>query len=136
VDRLTFKRQQRLLNAADYTGVFDHVDIKISHPLYLILVRRVADSVSARMGLIAAKKHLRHAVQRNAFKRIARESFRHNQHNIAPVELIIMARSGAAQASPTELRAAFDQAWTRLAKRLAQMQTESPIPPTGGTPAC
>lgn len=88
------------------------------------------------MGLIAAKKHLKLAVQRNRFKRIARESFRLNQHLFTGVELILMARSGAAQASPAELRAAFDQAWQRLVKRLGQEQTVAPEPPPEGTPAC
>ena len=136
MNRLTFKRQQRLLNAADYTGVFDHVDAKVSHPSYLLLARRVPASPSARLGLIAAKKHLKLAVQRNRFKRIARESFRHNQHALQGIELILMARSGAAQASAAELRAAFDQAWPRLVKRLGQVQTVAPQPPTEGTSSC
>lgn len=136
MNRLTFKRQQRLLNAADYTGVFDHVDIKISHPSYLLLARRVPASPQARLGLIAAKKHLKLAVQRNRFKRTVRESFRLNQHSLAGVDLILMARSGAAQASPAELRAAVDQAWQRLAKRLCQEQTVASQPPPKGAPAC
>ncbi len=133
---LPFKRQQRLLNAADYTQVFDHVDVKISHPSFLLLARRVPESPAGRLGLIAAKKHLRLAVQRNRFKRIVRESFRHHQRHLCGVDLIVMARSGAMQASPTELRSALDQTWLKLGKRLGLAQTESPPDPDGGSPGC
>lgn len=135
MNRLTFGRQQRLLNAADFTGVFNQVDLKLSHPTYTLLVRRVPDATSARLGLIVAKKHLRHAVQRNRFKRLARESFRLNQHALPGIDVILMARSGAAQASPEELRAAFDQAWPRLLKRLNTQPTATP-PPAQESPPC
>lgn len=138
MNRQTFKRQQRLLNAADYSGVFNQVDIKISHPAYLLLARRVPEASSARLGLIAAKKHLKRAVQRNHFKRHARESFRLNQHSLPGIDLILMARSGAAQASSEELRAAFDQAWPRLCKRLASLPPPTAVPASGGEgpPSC
>lgn len=123
---LAFKRQQRLLNASDYTLVFDHVDAKTSHPAFLLLAHRVAASSPGRLGLIAAKKHLKLAVQRNRFKRVVRESFRHHQPLLQGVDLIVMARSGAAQISSVELRAALDQAWPRLVKRLALSHTVTP----------
>lgn len=125
----SFKRQQRLLNASDYTQVFDHVDAKISHNTFLILAQRSPDCTTARLGLIAAKKHLRFAVQRNSFKRVVRESFRHNQQQLTGINLIVMARSGAAQQSTAQLRLALDQAWPRLCKRLASVQTNSPAQP-------
>lgn len=125
----SFQRQQRLLNAADYSHVFDKADFKISHPSYLILARRVESSSQGRLGLIAAKKHLRFAVQRNLFKRIARESFRHHQHQLTHVDLIIMARSGAAQADRRALRDALDQGYSKLARKLAKVQTDSPPAP-------
>ncbi len=123
-----FQRQQRLLNASDYTQVFDNVDTKISQSAFLILAHRSSDQSSARLGLIAAKKHLRLAVQRNTFKRIVRESFRHNQQELAGVHLVVMARSGAAKASPQDLRRSLDQVWPRLCKRLASLQTSDIAP--------
>ena len=126
-----YQRQQRLLNASDYTQVFDNVDAKISHQYYLILARRPSDQSTARLGLIAAKKHLRKAVQRNAFKRIVRESFRHHQQPLNGIHLIVMARAGALQATPAELRKALDQAWPRLCKRLTSLQTETPAQSDG-----
>lgn len=122
-----FRRQQRLLNARDYTQVFDHTEAKISHSCFLILARR-SPQPTARIGLIAAKKHLKHAVDRNRFKRITRESFRLHQQQLTGIELIVMARSGALTATPAELRLALDQAWPRLCKRLAPVQTPDSPP--------
>jgi len=123
VKPLPFQRQQRLLNGRDYTQVFDHNQAKISHSCFLILALRTSPASPARLGLIAAKKHLKRAVQRNHFKRITRESFRHHQHALVGIELIVMARSGALNATAAELRTALDQAWPRLCKRLPAVQT-------------
>ena len=123
-----FQRQQRLLNAADYTQVFDKVDAKISHNAFLILAQHSSASVPARLGLIAAKKNLRQANQRNTFKRIVRESFRLHQQDLTGINLIVMARSGANQLDRAQLRKALDQTWPRLFKRLASVQTDSPKP--------
>lgn len=121
--QLPFRRQQRLLNGRDYTQVFDHNQAKISHSCFLILALRISSETPARLGLIAAKKHLKRAVQRNQFKRITRESFRQHQQALTGIELIVMARSGALNANPAELRNALDQAWPRLCKRLPPVQT-------------
>ena len=115
----SFKRAQRLLNASEFQQVFDNVDAKVGHQAFLILARRT-DRPFSRLGLIAAKKHLRRAVARNAFKRQVRESFRCNQSLLTGIDLIVMARSGAQEFSDTALRAELEKAWTRLRKRLPQ----------------
>ena len=123
-----FKRQQRLLNSAEFTSVFNNVEAKISHNAFLILANRSSELPFPRLGLIAAKKNLKLAVQRNSFKRIVRESFRCQQDLPAAVNVIVMSRSGAGQISNAELRAALDNAWRRLVKRLPTLHTEAPPP--------
>ena len=41
------------------------------------------------MGLIVGKKTARHAVDRNYMKRVLRELFRKNQHDIPHVDIVI-----------------------------------------------
>ena len=113
----SFKRPQRLLNASEFQQVFDHVDAKVGHQAFLILATCNSRS-HGRLGLIVAKKHLKRAVARNAFKRQVRESFRIHQAMLGGIDLIVMARAGAQTFTPQALRAEIEKAWPRLRKRL------------------
>jgi ribonuclease P protein component len=55
-------------------------------------------------------------VARNRIKRIARESFRLNQHAIPPLDITVAARASARSAPAAELRASLDKLWHRLAR--------------------
>jgi ribonuclease P protein component len=55
-------------------------------------------------------------VARNRVKRITRESFRLNQHAIAPLDITIAARESARGASAAELRASLEKLWQKLAR--------------------
>lgn len=119
--RFFFTRSQRLLNAAAYTQVFNNAQAKISHSAFLILANRAEDpEQQGRLGLIAAKKNLKRAVQRNAFKRQVRESFRLHQQQLAGVNIVVMARSGAQNLTDQAFRAEIDAAWDRLNRRLSR----------------
>jgi len=115
---LHFGRSRRLLKAADYRAVFDHVDWKVSSREILCLVRDNGSN-HPRLGLVIAKKNVRHAVQRNRVKRIIRESFRLNQHQLPPLDLIILARKGIDEFNNGELHAEFSRLWQRLNKKVA-----------------
>jgi len=71
----------------------------------------------ARLGLAIATKTFGSAVARNRIKRIARESFRLNQHILPPLDITVAARAGARSAAPKVLRASLDELWLTLAKR-------------------
>jgi ribonuclease P protein component len=70
----------------------------------------------ARLGLIAAKRLLPRALDRNRFKRIARESFRACRSSLPPFDLVLVARSGVARMTPAELRQACDRVLSTLAQ--------------------
>lgn len=116
--RPTFKfgKQQRLLNAADYSAVFNDAPIRASHPNFLILAR-VNNSAQAKLGLVIAKKNVRHAVTRNRIKRVARETFRLQQHNIPTIDAIVLARRGADAIPQDQLSTIFNGLWKRIIKR-------------------
>jgi ribonuclease P protein component len=51
------------------------------------------DTDCARLGIVVGKKQLPRAVDRNALKRIVRETFRHRRDSLPPRELLIRLRS-------------------------------------------
>ena len=70
-----------------------------------------------RLGLAIATRTFGTAVARNRIKRIARESFRLNQHSLPSVDVTVAARTAASTASPKELRASLDKHWQTIAHR-------------------
>lgn len=114
---LSFGKSSRLLNAADYRAVFDQVDWKVSSKEILCLSRDNG-SDHPRLGLVIAKKNVRLAVQRNRVKRIIRESFRLHQHQLPPLDIIILARKGINDFNNGELHAEFAKLWQRLNKKV------------------
>ncbi len=71
----------------------------------------------ARLGLAIATKTFGSAVARNRIKRIARESFRLNQHVLPPLDITVAARVAARTAAAKVLRESLDGLWHAMAKR-------------------
>lgn len=118
-----FGKQQRLLNAADYSSVFNDAPIRASHPNFLVLARP-NHAAHAKLGLVVSKKNVRHAVNRNLIKRVARETFRLQQHNLPAIDAIVLARRGADAVPKDQLAAIFNGLWKRIIKR-AKAQTSA-----------
>lgn len=118
-----FSKQLRLLNASEYQVVFDNAPLRVSDK-HLLLLARPNQKTCPRMGLVVAKKNLRHAVSRNRFKRIARESFRLQQQELAGIDVIVLARREANEVSQADLRKIFDRQWSRLKKKFRDSQRE------------
>ncbi|TVP92212.1 MAG: ribonuclease P protein component [Pseudomonadaceae bacterium] len=119
-----FSRDHRLLTPADYKAVFSDTTCKASAPLILLLAR-VNNLDHPRLGLVIAKKHVRHAVDRNKIKRIARESFRHHQDLLGTLDIVILARKGLGDLDNAQLHALYQDMWRRIA-RSASKRARSP----------
>ena len=67
-----------------------------------------------RLGLAISKRVSKRAVDRNRIKRLVRESFRRIQHDLPPIDLMVMARATAVGLPGSELLTELDGLWRRL----------------------
>ncbi|MEQ1598477.1 MAG: ribonuclease P protein component [Methylotenera sp.] len=83
--RLT--RQAKIVKTDDFSSVFN-LRKRIASP-HLVMRYRLNEANIARLGLIVSKKTAKLAVQRNYMRRVLRELFRLNQHNLPVIDLVI-----------------------------------------------
>ena len=123
-----FSKSMRLLNSKDFQTVFDNAPLRTSHQHFLFLAR-TNQLDRPRLGLVIAKKHIRHAVDRNRMKRLIRETFRAKQQQLAGIDVIVLARKGMNDATNTVLIEQLNGQWERLIRRLQKAKTEQLKPP-------
>lgn len=54
------------------------------------------------------------AVRRNRIRRIVRESFRHHQHELPAVDIVVSARAAARAAANDQLFASLNRLWGQV----------------------
>ena len=113
----SFPKGKRLLNARDYSRVFDNPGAKASHK-YLLLLASVNDGPGHRLGLVIAKKNVRLAVQRNRIKRVAREFFRKLPKSEPGMDVVLLTRRGIDQLDNAELSSILQQQWRKLSHNI------------------
>lgn len=112
-----FPRKLRLLTAGDFRYVFENTACKTYCQGFLLLAAPGRQD-NTRLGFVIGKKHIKLAVMRNRYKRIFRESFRVNQHQLPSVDILVLAIKGASQTSPEEISQNLDKTWQQLNRRL------------------
>jgi len=111
-----FARQQRLTQASEFKDVFANPCVKQGDANMLLLGKK-NNHKTARLGLAVAKKQLKHAVSRNRFKRLTRESFRHHLDIIKDLDIVVIARAGAKSKTNRELLDLLSKNWHILSKK-------------------
>ncbi|PKM29827.1 MAG: ribonuclease P protein component [Gammaproteobacteria bacterium HGW-Gammaproteobacteria-11] len=125
-----YGRECRLLTPSQFKTVFDGATRKASGPLVLLLARPNSTD-QPRLGLVIAKKSVRHAVDRNKIKRIARESFRLNKQLLTDLDIVVLARKGLGDLDSAALHELFAGMWRRLAKATDKPpRSRQPGPPS------
>ena len=112
-----FARHQRLLKPSEFKYVFARPTKQGDKELTLL--GRANNKPFARLGLAIPKRQVKKAVARNRIKRLVRESFRQHQHELAGLDIVVMARFGASQLTNQALLAALDKHWLKLRKKCA-----------------
>ncbi len=111
-----FDRSNRLLTSQQYQSVFNKAQ-KVSDSCFLMLFHKNNQS-GPRLGLAVAKKRARLAVQRNLLKRIIRESFRIQQHNLPSVDVVILIRPQAIKQTNADLFKKLEKLWIKLKQKV------------------
>lgn len=106
-------KKNKLLNKKEFSWVFDKATYKASNRHCLILARE-SQIDRSRVGLVIAKKHIKRAVQRNRVKRLIRESFRYNQHQLLKIDAIVLSRNGMADLDNPAIYKMLNQLWQKI----------------------
>jgi len=119
----SFPKSMRLLNSNDFQSVFDDAPLRTSHQHFLFLARQ-NQLDRPRLGLVIAKKHIRHAVDRNRMKRLIRETFRVKQQQLAGIDVIVLARKGMNDSTNAVLLDQLNGQWQRLIRKFQKATSE------------
>ena len=116
--RFSFPPRLRLKTPADFKKVFA-CPVK-STDRYFTLLAIKNQLEHPRLGLAIAKKNIKFAVNRNKIKRAARESFRLQQHQLVTLDIVVLARRDAANATSIQLANSLEKHWQKLIKQCAR----------------
>ncbi|MDK7737448.1 ribonuclease P protein component [Providencia stuartii] len=114
---LAFTRELRLLTPRHFDNVFKQPQ-RASSPEITIL-GRLNELGHPRIGLTIAKKNVKRAHERNRIKRLAREYFRLHQHELPPMDFVVLVRKGVANLDNQQITETLGKLWRRHC-RLAQ----------------
>jgi ribonuclease P protein component len=115
-----FNRESRLLTPGHFQSVFEKpIRFGSRHFTILITPTNLSDDSikNNRLGLAIAKKRVKLAVQRNRIKRIIRESFRLNQHELPAIDMVVMVKSGIDQLENKEINQQLEKIWRKIIQR-------------------
>lgn len=102
-----FSRRRRLLRSPDFDQTMKRFDWRGERRAVRLLVRRNEER-GARLGIVTPKRFVRLASQRNAIKRIVRETYRHAWQELPAVDMVVMIGPGCERKSLADsLRSLF-----------------------------
>lgn len=107
----------RLCKPYEYEAVFAY-DCVVSGRLFVVRAKPNGLS-SPRLGIVASKKVLPRAVDRNRGKRLARETFRLAHHDLAALDVVVQLRSALAKRNNAIARQELLALFVGLGERLA-----------------
>lgn len=110
-----FEPRKRLHQPSEFRAVRQRG--KKSSDAYFSLSVLPNDQNCPRLGLAIATRTFGTAVARNRIKRLTRESFRLNQHDLPPVDVTVSARDAARLAGARELRSSLERHWKNVTRR-------------------
>jgi len=120
----SFSKAKRLLNAHDYSRVFNGAEARASHK-HLLLLAKTNSEPGHRLGLVIAKKNIRLAVQRNRIKRVAREFFRNLPESENTLDVVLLTRRGMDQLDNAELSSILRQQWKKLEHHCSKLNSST-----------
>ena len=109
-----FSRSRRLTHASEYDAVFKGAEFRVNSKDFLILARATGEA-PARLGTVVSKRVAGTSVSRNRIRRVIKESFRH-AGSVDGMDVVVVARPSVKDRNNSDLFAALDGAWKKLAR--------------------
>ena len=116
-----FPRSKRMLSSEEYDQVFKKPARAGSRGL--LILARMNDCSTPRLGLGVPKKVLKRAVWRNRFKRLVRESFRLSQDSLPNADLVFLANPGIRDISDRDLTSTLNRLWSQISRQLNKQRS-------------
>lgn len=88
---------------------------RINYPYFIVSVNRNV-LPHARLGLAISRKVSKHAVVRNRIKRLIRETFRNQQHQLIGLDIIVVGRALAAAQANGALTDSLQTLWLEVSR--------------------
>lgn len=105
-------KQAKLVKTDDFSSVFN-LRKRIANK-HLVMRYCPNGNTSARLGLIVTKKTAKGAVQRNYMRRVLRELFRLNQHQLPALDVVIQVQKVFKKPDFFEIKQEFDALCKKL----------------------
>ena len=112
-----FIKQAKIVKTDDFSSVFN-LRKRIASP-HLVMRYKLNDLNRPRLGLIVGKKTAKLAVWRNYMKRVLRELFRINQHQLPALDLVIKVQKPFEKADFLQIKQEFEQLILKLATKIS-----------------
>ena len=116
-------KQAKMIKTDDFSSVFNFR--KRFSLKYLVMHYQPNNLQRARLGLVVGKKTAKLAVSRNYMRRVLREFFRLNQHDICHVDLIIRVQKKFDKIDFIQIKQEFDSLINKLNQRVILSQQKS-----------
>ncbi|WP_047540395.1 ribonuclease P protein component [Methylotenera versatilis] len=118
-------KQAKLIKTDDFSSVFN-LRKRIASP-YLVMRFKPNLLNRPRLGLIVAKKTAKLAVKRNYMRRVLRELFRLNQHNLPSIDLVIQAQKTFEKTDFNQVKQEFEQLMLKLIAKNTENSSKNTV---------
>jgi ribonuclease P protein component len=113
-----FTKQAKLIKTDDFSSVFNfRKRISAEH---LVIHYQLNALPHARLGLVIGKKTAKLAVKRNYMRRVLRELFRLQQHEIKPADLVIRVQKRFDKVDFIQIKQEFNELIVKFNKRVSK----------------
>ncbi len=128
---LRLPRTARLLRPADFTALRGH-SLRIATRNFVAEYRNTSNP-GPRLGMAVSRRVSKRAVVRNRIRRTIRESFRLHRASLPQIDILLIARTFAADQVNAVLRADLETIWRKLAAADAALKQNTTLKQTGAT---
>jgi ribonuclease P protein component len=108
-------KQAKLLKTDDFSSVFN-LRKRIANT-YLVIRFKPNNLNRPRLGLVVGKKTAKLAVHRNYMKRVLREFFRLNQHQLPSLDLVVQVQKKFQKTDFMQIKQEFEQLTKKLIEK-------------------